>query len=249
MQYNADGQRVARGEAGDTKKFFYDFNNLLKELDGDGDTTETYTSTTEEYGDLVSEYDDTAGAGYYHEDGLGSTDALVHPAQPSTDAWVYRAFGQVESRTGTDDTPFGFAGRPGYYHEPQLDLYFLRARFYDPATGQFVSEDPAGVDADENLYRYVGNNPVDERACGNPEQGAAGGSVGAQRERGMDGVIMLGGATQRDDDQYHSLRRHVDHRPVGRHDHDHADGQRAGNRGDACQTSRDQPRWQDVGEF
>ena len=40
-------------------------------------------------------------------------------------------------------------------------LYDYRARWYDPATGRFASEDPAGFDADDmNLYRYVGNNPM-----------------------------------------------------------------------------------------
>jgi RHS repeat-associated protein len=36
-----------------------------------------------------------------------------------------------------------------------------RARYYDPSTGRFLSEDPIGFNGgDFNLYRYVGNNPV-----------------------------------------------------------------------------------------
>src|SRR5439155_15693372 len=35
------------------------------------------------------------------------------------------------------------------------------ARYYDPATGRFLSQDPAGLDAgDLNLYRYVNNAPT-----------------------------------------------------------------------------------------
>ena len=35
-----------------------------------------------------------------------------------------------------------------------------RARYYNPGTGTFVSEDPIGFGGeDTNLYRYVGNNP------------------------------------------------------------------------------------------
>lgn len=34
------------------------------------------------------------------------------------------------------------------------------ARYYDPATGRFISEDPIGFDAGVNFYAYVENNPV-----------------------------------------------------------------------------------------
>jgi uncharacterized protein RhaS with RHS repeats len=38
---------------------------------------------------------------------------------------------------------------------------YYRARYFDPAAGTFVSEDPLGFGAgDENLYRYVFNSPT-----------------------------------------------------------------------------------------
>jgi len=36
----------------------------------------------------------------------------------------------------------------------------MRARYYDPSTGRFISEDPAGLDAGVNLYAYVAGNPI-----------------------------------------------------------------------------------------
>jgi RHS repeat-associated protein len=45
--------------------------------------------------------------------------------------------------------------------DPESDLYHYRARYYDSATGQFISADPIGFAAgDGNLYRYVGNAPT-----------------------------------------------------------------------------------------
>lgn len=45
--------------------------------------------------------------------------------------------------------------------EPDNGLYYMRARYYDPEVGRFISEDPLGFDGgDLNLYAYVGNNPV-----------------------------------------------------------------------------------------
>lgn len=38
---------------------------------------------------------------------------------------------------------------------------FYRARYYNPAIGRFISEDPIGFDGGINLYGYVENNPVD----------------------------------------------------------------------------------------
>jgi len=45
--------------------------------------------------------------------------------------------------------------------DPATGLYFNRARWYDPASGRFISEDPIGFAAgDANLYRYCGNSPT-----------------------------------------------------------------------------------------
>ena len=44
------------------------------------------------------------------------------------------------------------------------DLYYYRARYYDPKTGRFLSRDPIGfAGGDVNLYRYVRNNPINFR--------------------------------------------------------------------------------------
>ncbi|HEV8304365.1 MAG TPA: RHS repeat-associated core domain-containing protein, partial [Gemmatimonadales bacterium] len=42
-------------------------------------------------------------------------------------------------------------------------LYYMRARWYDPSTGRFVSEDPLGLSAGPNQYGFAGGNPVDGR--------------------------------------------------------------------------------------
>src|SRR5215831_11890974 len=37
---------------------------------------------------------------------------------------------------------------------------YYRARYYDPATGRFLREDPARLAGGQNFYSYVTNNPV-----------------------------------------------------------------------------------------
>ena len=46
-------------------------------------------------------------------------------------------------------------------HIAELGIYNYRARYYNPSTGRFLSEDPIGfAGRDTNLYRYVKNNPI-----------------------------------------------------------------------------------------
>jgi hypothetical protein len=40
-------------------------------------------------------------------------------------------------------------------------LYFYRARYYDPHSGRFLSEDPKRLRAGNDFYKYVNNNPGD----------------------------------------------------------------------------------------
>ena len=69
----------------------------------------------------------------------------------------------------TDETDFNLAQYnpfryKGYLWIPSTGLYYLNARFYDPTTGRFVSEDPQGITPGDarsfNAYAYADNNPV-----------------------------------------------------------------------------------------
>jgi len=72
---------------------------------------------------------------------------------------TYDAFGQITyEQQAAIDHIFGYTGRE---RDEESDLYFYRARYYDPTTGQFIGQDPIGFEAgDANLYRYVGNGPT-----------------------------------------------------------------------------------------
>jgi RHS repeat-associated protein len=49
----------------------------------------------------------------------------------------------------------------GQYQDPTTGLYYMRARWYDPATGQFLSVDPALAETGQP-YAYAGDDPVNE---------------------------------------------------------------------------------------
>jgi len=50
---------------------------------------------------------------------------------------------------------FGYCGNLGHPTDPENGLIYMRARFYEPWTGRFLSEDPAGDGV--NWYAYCSN--------------------------------------------------------------------------------------------
>ncbi len=78
--------------------------------------------------------------------------------------------------------PFKYVGSAGVRDDGN-GLLYMRARYYDPEVGRFISKDPIGfAGGDLNLYNYVGGNPVNRidptglydetygRATGDPAQ-------------------------------------------------------------------------------
>jgi RHS repeat-associated protein len=71
----------------------------------------------------------------------------------------YDSFGRITSQTNANfSTRFNYTGRE---FDAETGLYFYRSRYYDPGVGRFIGEDAIGfAGGDANLYRYVGNSPV-----------------------------------------------------------------------------------------
>jgi RHS repeat-associated protein len=67
---------------------------------------------------------------------------------------TYTAYG-TRTTTGTTSA-FGYAGQ---YTDTESGLQWLRARYYDPTTGQFLTVDPAAA-ATGTRYAYTGGNPI-----------------------------------------------------------------------------------------
>jgi len=111
--------------------------------------------------DLIEQVDPANTPVFYHADGLGSTRALSNLAGQRTDAYSYDVFGALRTKTGNAAQPFTFTGEQ---NDGELGLVFLRARYYDPDVGRFLSLDPvrgmSTVPETLNRYVYVKNNPV-----------------------------------------------------------------------------------------
>ena len=117
-------------------------------------------------------------------DGLGSVRLLVDAdTRQVLDTYRYAPFGAVLAG-GTSNNTRRFTGET----QDPTGLIYLRARYYDPATGRFLTRDPfpglAALPQTQHPYVCVGNNPVNLTDPGgrfvNVIVGvAAGGLVGA----------------------------------------------------------------------
>ena len=95
---------------------------------------------------------------YYHYDRLGSVRFMSDEGGNVVSEYVYDAWGNLVSSSGSVSQPYEYVGREGYYREGEL--YLLGQRWYDSSAGRFISRDPIGEEGGVNLYVYVGNNPL-----------------------------------------------------------------------------------------
>lgn len=97
-------------------------------------------------------------------DHLGSVHAWINTSTgEAIQKHSYSAYGEhMTNQISTTLSELGmqkmFTGRE---YDTETDLLRYRARYYDPQTGRFLSEDPIGITAgDTNRYNYVKNNPL-----------------------------------------------------------------------------------------
>jgi RHS repeat-associated protein len=152
--YDAQDKRVGKKIDGiKIERYIYDGEDIALVVTVQGTLIERYL-----YGDstdnvLAVERDGTIS--WSLADRQGSIVDLVDEGGTVLNHFVYDSFGSRTAATGVEFR-YGYTGRE---LDRETGLYYYRARYYEPTTGRFISEDPMGFGAgDTNLYRYVGNN-------------------------------------------------------------------------------------------
>ena len=101
-----------------------------------------------------------SGSGYYDFDASANTVGITGAGGAYANRYDCLPFGQTTTLSAALPNPFTFAGLAGVM-QFGADLFYMRARNYTPATGQFLSPDPIGLAGrDVNLRRYAGNSPT-----------------------------------------------------------------------------------------
>jgi len=92
---------------------------------------------------------------YYQADGLGSITSLSNASGALAQTYTFDSFGNQTASSGSLTNPFRYSGRE---FDTETNLYYNRARYYNPQAGRFISEDPLGFGGDgTSFYAYVGN--------------------------------------------------------------------------------------------
>jgi RHS repeat-associated protein len=157
--YDVYDQRISKVTPTGTEHLVYGQNqNIALEFDGSGALTNRYL-----HGNSIDEVlaDEANGSvGWALTDNLGSVRDVVDGTGTSQNHVVFDSFGNVTSETNPSfDTRFSFTGRE---FDAETGNYDYRSRPYNPGSGRFIEEDAISFNAgDPNLYRYVGNSPID----------------------------------------------------------------------------------------
>jgi RHS repeat-associated protein len=171
---HAFGNRVSKTVNGVTTQYLVedDVNptglpQVVEELTGSfgaGVVTRTYTYGLQRISENLSPAvsgNSTWTTSFYVYDGGGSVRQLTNSNGVVTDEYEYDAYGNSFTKSGT--TPNNYLYRAEQY-DSDLGLYYLRARYYNPATGRFLSRDPDEgkywEPATLHKYLYANGDPV-----------------------------------------------------------------------------------------
>jgi len=156
-RYDSTGTRSAKVNGATVTPFTWDRSGELPMLVMDA--THRYV-----YGPWGSPLEQVAiadnTASYLIHDIRGSVRQLVSEAGTITHVHSFDPYGNTTTTQGTNTSPFGYAGE---YTDSETGFQYLRARYYDPRTAQFISADPL-VDITRAPFLYTSgapNNRVD----------------------------------------------------------------------------------------
>jgi RHS repeat-associated protein len=92
---------------------------------------------------------------WLHADNQGSIIAYSTDAGSALTIYGYDAYGVPNAWAGSR---YRYTGQTEI---PEAQLYYYKARVYDPTLGRFLQTDPVGYKDDADLYAYVGDDPID----------------------------------------------------------------------------------------
>jgi RHS repeat-associated protein len=156
--YDGDGLRTRKTVNGVSTTYTWDMTAPIPQL-----LQETTNGNTTSYiygtgGLPIEQITPNGTVLYYSQDQIGSTRLLTDNGTVVKATYTYDPYGNITaSAVGAgvaNSLQFG-----GQYHDNETGFTYLRARFYDPATTQFLTQDPL-VAATGSPYAYVAGNPL-----------------------------------------------------------------------------------------
>ncbi|BBO24870.1 MAG: hypothetical protein AMXMBFR19_24000 [Chthonomonadaceae bacterium] len=153
-----------------TTRYYYD-GQMMVEDDFTTELSETAQVTVMRYGigargiDFLTKRVDAGeeNRGFPLYDGHGNMIATLGRSENSpyfgvADLRSYDVWGAVRSGSTTGDPKQRYCANLGHVQDDESGLIYMRARYYEPWSGRFISEDTAGDGV--NWYVYAGCDPI-----------------------------------------------------------------------------------------
>ncbi len=159
FDYDFLDRMIRRTIDGETAWVLHDRLTPVAEFrDGSASLSASFFYALDRAGDLQGVWREGEGTRWFLKDQVGSVRGVLDD-EGALLGWLdYDAFGNPQ---GEAPEGFGAIRHAGRTWLPQLGLYENGRRFYDPAAGRFLQEDPIRfAGGDFNLYRYANNNPL-----------------------------------------------------------------------------------------
>ena len=144
--YGADGYRISKEINGEVTQYLWDRGNVAAELNGGGVVSKRYTRGLQLICDSSERY-------YMHNIHGDVVESFVGVGNSISNYTAYGTEGYYDTNDGIKT--FGYCGQQ---YDWETGNYYMRARYYNPGTGRFISEDP--IKDGSNWYSYLGGNPV-----------------------------------------------------------------------------------------
>ncbi len=156
-EYDPEGLRTVKETSEENIRYHCDDNGLVI---AESDATDTVTAQNIwGHKPLARKID---GSYYYYiYNGHGDVIQVIDESGTAVNTYEYDEWGNILSQQETVDNPLKYCGE---YYDDESGLYYLRARYYDPRVGRFVSQDSYEGDITNplslNLYSYCSNSPI-----------------------------------------------------------------------------------------
>ncbi|WP_153977327.1 RHS repeat-associated core domain-containing protein [Paenibacillus xylanilyticus] len=160
-KYNGDNLLVERVENSNVTRYYYDDNaQIIAEAEVRNDVAILKANYIRGTRLEAIQYADGSKA-YVQFNGHGDITELRDEQGILLNRYEYDVWGNILFKEETVHNPFRYSGE---LWDDTTELQYLRARWYDPALGRFINEDPyeGGLNDPLSLngYTYVGNNPL-----------------------------------------------------------------------------------------
>ncbi|WP_378127228.1 RHS repeat-associated core domain-containing protein [Cohnella boryungensis] len=154
-------QKVVRSSEEDyaekTTNYIYDRQYVILETDASGDRAVRYVNGV----NYIARIDASSKLSYYLFNGHGDVVQTVNETGEVENQYDYDIFGNPTLTIEKYAASIRYAGE---FFDAEVGLYYLRARYYDPYIGRFISEDTYEGRINDplslNRYTYAHNDPI-----------------------------------------------------------------------------------------